>query len=291
MAVADVAPGLVAFPDQAGVVAFGVFHRRVLEGRVPAPGVGARQAHAALEQVHRGLVAHAAAGRHEVVVAVAAAGAGVDDDDLQGLERVADALELGLDVGRRHHVAIGQVAKVQLHAGLKAPLQRHLVDGPGLLLLAQRLVHGAVEVVGRIEVGAVVGRELNLLDRPAFAVGQVFLLQAGKEGLDLADGVFVGEVLDLGREGGRVGDDVVFEVDREVDELAGHEGLQKKNGFKGAASAAGASRPAPAAHCSQSRWRPAGRCRQTARWRGRRAPPAESPGPGPAATQSSRRRR
>ena len=64
--------------------------------------------------------------------------------------------------------------EVQLHAWLEAPLQRHLVDGAGALLFAQRLVHGAVEVVGRIKVGAVVRGQLDERHCPAFAVGHAF---------------------------------------------------------------------------------------------------------------------
>ncbi|MCY1378262.1 hypothetical protein D9M69_658790 [compost metagenome] len=96
------------------------------------------------------------------------------------------------------------------------------MDGDGRLLLAQCLVHRRVEVIRRIEVRAVVRGQLHQLHGPAFAVGQVFFLQAGKEGLDLLEGVLVREVLDLRREGRRIGQHVVFEKDRQVDELAWH---------------------------------------------------------------------
>jgi hypothetical protein len=61
VAVADVAARLVAFPDQARVPVRLVLLGGVHERRVPAPGVGAGEAHAALQQVHGRLVAHAAA--------------------------------------------------------------------------------------------------------------------------------------------------------------------------------------------------------------------------------------
>src|SRR5689334_23116060 len=61
MAIADMAAGLVAFPDQAGVFRLGVFLRGVNERGVPAPAVGAGQADAALEQVHGCFIAHTAA--------------------------------------------------------------------------------------------------------------------------------------------------------------------------------------------------------------------------------------
>ena len=41
VAVADVAPGLVAFPDQAGIPSLGEFLRGVDERRVPAPAIDA----------------------------------------------------------------------------------------------------------------------------------------------------------------------------------------------------------------------------------------------------------
>ena len=78
------------------------------------------------------------------------------------------------------------------------------MDGDGTLLVSQRLVHGAVKVVGRVQMGAVMGRQIHQLHRPAFAIGQVFLFQAGKKRLNLLESVFVGEVLDLWRESRRV---------------------------------------------------------------------------------------
>jgi hypothetical protein len=53
MAIADVASGLVAFPNQAGVFGFGVFLRGIDERRV---------SRTALEQLHRRIVAHGSAG-------------------------------------------------------------------------------------------------------------------------------------------------------------------------------------------------------------------------------------
>jgi hypothetical protein len=56
-----------------------------------------------------------------------------------GCSCVADALELGLHLGGGHHVTVGQMAEVELHARLEAPFQRHLVDGDGRLLLPSAL--------------------------------------------------------------------------------------------------------------------------------------------------------
>ena len=66
-------------------------------------------------------------------------------------------------------------------------------------------------MVGRIQVGAVVGGQLDELHGPAFTVGQVAFFQAGKKGLDLFDGVFMGEIVDLGGEGWWVTEDIVFQ--------------------------------------------------------------------------------
>src|SRR6266478_32043 len=130
MAVADVASGLVALPDQAGIPGLGELFRGVDERRIPAPAVDAGQPHAALEQIHRRFVAHAAAGIDIILLAVFGPGAGIDHDDFERRKRVANALELVFDIPGRRHIAVRQMAKVQLHPGLQAPLQRHLVDGP-----------------------------------------------------------------------------------------------------------------------------------------------------------------
>jgi hypothetical protein len=50
--------------------------------------------------------------------------------------------------------------------------------------------------------------------------GRSDCFRPGKKGAIWVERVLVVEVLDLGREGGRVGDDVVFQVDRQVDKLA-----------------------------------------------------------------------
>src|SRR5882757_3154324 len=96
--IADVTAGLVAFPDQAGILRFGIFLRGVDERCVPAPAVDAGQPHAAFEQIHRRLIAHAAAGGDVILAAIFGAGAGVDHDDLERRQRVADTPEFGFDV-------------------------------------------------------------------------------------------------------------------------------------------------------------------------------------------------
>jgi hypothetical protein len=91
------------------------------------------------------------------------------------------------------------------------------------MVMALALVHRRMEMIGRVEMGAVMGREIDVLDRPALAVGQVFLLEPGEEAGDLAGGVFVLVILDLRAERHGIGDHVVFEIDRKVDEPARHD--------------------------------------------------------------------
>ena len=43
---------------------------------------------------------------------------------------MADALELGLDVGGGGDIAVGEMTKVELHPRLEAPFKRNLVDRP-----------------------------------------------------------------------------------------------------------------------------------------------------------------
>jgi hypothetical protein len=112
------------------------------------------------------------------------------------LQLVADALQFVLHLPRRDDMAVGLGAEVELHAGLEAPFERHLVDGDGALAL----VHRRMEVIGRVEMRAVMGRQVDVLDRPALAVGQILFLEAGEEAGDLAGRVRVLVILDLGPE-------------------------------------------------------------------------------------------
>src|SRR6478609_6998975 len=57
VAIADLASGLVAFPDDAGVAGLGEAFGRVAERRVPAPAVGAGHAYALLQEKQRRLAA------------------------------------------------------------------------------------------------------------------------------------------------------------------------------------------------------------------------------------------
>src|SRR4029434_3315871 len=102
------------------------------------------------------VVAHAAAGVDVVVVAIARAGARVDHDDLERLQLVTNSSEFVLDFLGGDDMAVRLVAEVELHAGLEAPFERHLVDGDGALAL----VHRRMEVIGRVEMRAYLKRRV-----------------------------------------------------------------------------------------------------------------------------------
>jgi hypothetical protein len=89
---------------------------------------------------------------------------------------VADALQLGLDISGADHVAVREMPEIELHARLVEPFERQLVDGRGALAA----IHGRGVVPGRVDVGAVVGRDLALLGGPAFAAGEAVGRHAGE---------------------------------------------------------------------------------------------------------------
>jgi hypothetical protein len=69
-------------------------------------------------------------------------------------------------------------------------------------------------------VSAIVGREGQALDRPGLAVGQVGCCEAREERQELAYGLVMVEVGDLGLEARRIGADAALERDRDVDQPA-----------------------------------------------------------------------
>jgi hypothetical protein len=115
-------------------------------------------------------------------------------------------------------MAIRQMPEIELHAGLKAPVERHLVDGDG----ARATVHRGVVVPRGVHVRAVVRGELHAFDGPALAIGQILGLQARKEPADVGCRLRVSGVGDGRPVTRRIGRDVVFEWNRKVDESARH---------------------------------------------------------------------
>ena len=82
----------VALPDDRRIVGLGEAPGGVDERRVPAPAVGSGYSHALLQEVKRRLGAHAAARGDIVRASVFRAGSGVDEDDVERFQRMADAL-------------------------------------------------------------------------------------------------------------------------------------------------------------------------------------------------------
>ena len=84
---------------------------------------------------------------------------------------MAYALELLLNIVARGHVAIAKMAKIQFHSRSKAPVQGDFINGACANGVTAGVVHGGVKMVGRIQVCAVVGGELNFLQSPTGLIG------------------------------------------------------------------------------------------------------------------------
>src|SRR5262245_20984209 len=221
--VADFAARLVAFPDQFGVLALGEFLSRVHEGGVPRPSVGARDLDAARGQVERCLATHAAAARYIIGLTVASSCRGVDDDDIEWAQLMANARKFGFDIGGGGNITVAEVAEVEFHARLEAPFQRHLIDGDG----AFAVVHGGGEVPGRVEVRAIVGGDVDSFHRPTLAVRQVGWAETWKEAANLRCTLPMIEVGNLRLGTRRVGGDIALQGHRNVDDASGHRFLLK----------------------------------------------------------------
>jgi hypothetical protein len=78
------------------------------------------------------------------------------------------------------------------------------------------------EVVGRVEVGAVVRGNLEALQGPALAARQIRDRRAGEEGDHVGGRGTVVDVLDLGPMTRRIGGDVGLEGDREINNATRH---------------------------------------------------------------------
>jgi hypothetical protein len=79
-----------------------------------------------------------------------------------------------------------------------------------------------MEVPGRVEMRAVVGRELHLLDRPALPVRQVLRLQPLEELQHARQALLVIDVLDGRMPARRIGRHVVLQGNGDVDQFARH---------------------------------------------------------------------
>jgi hypothetical protein len=114
------------------------------------------------------------------------------------------------------------MAEIELHRRLEAPFQRHLVDPPRRLAARhQRVVHGAEEVVWRIQMGAVMAADLDPLDRGVFAVRQIGDPHAHVVG-DRRRGLVMVDIVDLRQHMRRVAGDAGAQRAGDVDQAAGH---------------------------------------------------------------------
>jgi len=85
--------------------------RSVNKRSIPAPPVCPGEPHTAFEQIQGGLPAHPASRVHVFGPAVAPAGAGIDQDDLQRRQCVADAGKLAFDVIGGDDIAVVEMAR------------------------------------------------------------------------------------------------------------------------------------------------------------------------------------
>ena len=129
-----------------------------------------------------------------------------------------DTLQFGLDILGSRDIAVRKMPEVELHARLKTPFQRHLVDGPGALAA----IHGGMEVPGRVQMRPVVGGERYLLHRPALAIRQIFRLQPVEELQHPRQALLVIDILDGRVIARRIGRHVVLQGNGDIDQLARH---------------------------------------------------------------------
>src|SRR5580658_4777163 len=92
--IADISAGFMPFPDQASITrlleaVFGVHERCI-----PTPPVGPGDSDASFQQVHGGLIAHAAAGAHIIGTPISSPGARIDQYNFKRRELMADSAEL-----------------------------------------------------------------------------------------------------------------------------------------------------------------------------------------------------
>src|SRR6476619_5703244 len=79
-----------------------------------------------------------------------------------------------------------------------------------------------MKVPWRIEMGAVVGGELHLLDRPALPVRQILRLQSFEELQHARQALLVVDILDRGMASRRIGRPIVLPRHRNIDQSSGH---------------------------------------------------------------------
>ena len=84
-----------------------------------------------------------------------------------------NTLQFRLHIRRRGDIAVLKVPEIKLHAGVHAPLERHLVDGDRPLAN----IHRGVVMLGRVQMRTVVRGDAQTLHHRALAVRQIMLGQ------------------------------------------------------------------------------------------------------------------
>src|SRR6266436_5018771 len=131
---------------------------------------------------------------------------------------MVDSDEFSLHIRGGGHIAVRQMAEIQLDARLQAPIERYLVYGYG----AASAIHGRCEMIRGIQMSAVVGDEIDPLDSPRFAIRQVLRSQSGEKLLDLRKRFLVIDVLNVRSVAGRIRQDIIFQENRQVYDSAWH---------------------------------------------------------------------
>ena len=119
---------------------------------------------------------------------------------------MADAFELGFDLGGGDDMTVRDFAEIELDAGAEKPVERHLIDRHHRLAV-DRL---RLKMNRRIHMGAVMRGERNFFDCPALAFRQILAAQTGKQLDERRRGLGVGAVGDFRPHERRVVDRFVF---------------------------------------------------------------------------------
>src|SRR5210317_1811205 len=208
------------FPYEAGIATLSEFFCSVGKRSVPAPGIRARDFYPALKQVHSGFIAHTTTAINIICIAVCLTRCGIDQHDFKWAQYVTDPIKLRRYVRRGHDVTIREMPKIQLHAGLKTPLQGHFVYGDCALSTPRLFVHGAMKMIGSIEMGAIVRAKLHHFYGPPFSIGKILSLKTVEKLGHLFCPCIVGNVFNLRLDKRWIADDVVLKINRKIDKTS-----------------------------------------------------------------------
>lgn len=171
MAVAYVDAGEVRFPNESGVTRGLEVLGLEGQGAIPAPGVDPHDLHALFCEEERSFAIHAGAFDEVFRCSPGLVRSSPDEDYVQGLYTVFDAVQFRPEIAYGNVSAVGYVTEVQEHAVLHAPLEGNVVYGEGRF----PLVHGGVIMVRSVKMSAAVGARMHHFQGPAQAVREIVL--------------------------------------------------------------------------------------------------------------------